>query len=88
MSHAPGDLFPYLGRRRGRDAVLGACAEIHDKLEIMSSWPMTTLVEGNQAALTVVIEVRHRTTDRLANFLAANFFAISRRAHYRLLRHR
>ena len=29
LSHAPPDLFPFLGRRRGRAEVLEALAEVH-----------------------------------------------------------
>ena len=73
ISHAPIDVFPYLGRRRGRVEVLEALAEVHDKLEVLSFWPLTTVVDGDQAALTVLINVKDRTTGKTANFLAAHF---------------
>jgi ketosteroid isomerase-like protein len=73
ISHAPTDVFPYLGRRRGRVEVLEALAEVHDKLEVLSFWPLTTVVDGDQAALTVLINVKERTTGKTASFLAAHF---------------
>ena len=73
ISHAPTDVFPYLGRRRGRAEVLQALEEVHDKLEVLSFWPLTTVVDGDQAALTVLINVKERATDKTANFLAAHF---------------
>jgi hypothetical protein len=73
ISHAPTDVFPYLGRRRGRVEVLEALAEVHDKLEVLSFWPLSTVVDGDQAALTVLINVKDRTTGKTANFLAAHF---------------
>ncbi|MCS3758658.1 nuclear transport factor 2 family protein [Bradyrhizobium centrosematis] len=73
LSHAPSDVFPYLGRRRGRAEVLEAFAAVHRKLEILSFWPITTVVDEDQAALTVVVNVEDRTTGRRATFLAAHF---------------
>jgi ketosteroid isomerase-like protein len=73
LSHAPSDIFPYLGRRRGRADVLESLLAVHQKLEILSFWPMTTVVENDQAALTVVIKVKDRVTERTANFLGAHF---------------
>src|ERR1700750_1386103 len=73
ISHAPTDVFPYLGRRLGRAEVLKALTEVHNKLEVLSFWPITTVVEGDQAALTVLINVKERTTGKTANFLAAHF---------------
>src|ERR1700761_5523601 len=73
LSHAPVDVFPYLGRRRGRSEVLEALSDVHKKLEILSFWPITTVVEGNQAALTVVINIKERSTGRRVTFLAAHF---------------
>jgi ketosteroid isomerase-like protein len=73
ISHAPTDVFPYLGRRRGRVEVLKALTEVHNKLEVLSFWPLTTVVEDDQAALTVLVKVKERTTGKMANFLAAHF---------------
>ena len=73
LSHAPADVFPYLGRRRGRTDVLQAFSEVHKKLEIISFWPMTTIVNDDRAALTVVVKVKDRASGRSANYLAAHF---------------
>lgn len=73
LSHAPSDVFPYLGRRRGRAEVLEALSEVHRKLEVVCFWPLTTVVDNNQAALTVVVKVTDRATRRTANFLGAHF---------------
>jgi ketosteroid isomerase-like protein len=73
LSHAPVDIFPFLGRRRGQADVLRAFAEVHEKLEILSFWPMTTVVNGDRAALSVIIKVKDRATGRSAHYLAAHF---------------
>src|SRR5690349_22359504 len=73
LSHAPPELFPYLGRRRGRADVIDALTEMHRMLEVLSFWPLTVLLEGNKVALTVSINVRERSTGRSASFLGAHF---------------
>ena len=72
LSHAPSDVFPYLGRRSGRAEVLEALSEVHKKLEVVCFWPLTTVVDNNQAALTVVVKVTDRATKRTASFLGAH----------------
>jgi ketosteroid isomerase-like protein len=73
ISHAPIDVFPYLGRRRGRVEVLEALAEVHNKLEVLYFWPITTVVNDDHAALTVVINIKERASGKVATFLAAHF---------------
>ena len=73
LSHPPSDFFPYLGRRRGRNEVLEALSELHQKLEIVSYWPLTILVEGQNAALSVFASIKDRSTGKAANFLGAHF---------------
>lgn len=73
ISNAPTDYFPYLGRRQGRAEVLKAFAELHEKLEIVSFCPLTVLVDHNDAALTVFMRIKDRTTGQFATFMAAHF---------------
>lgn len=73
LSHAPVDLFPYLGRRRGRAEVLDALSKVHEKLEVLSFWPITTVTDDDQAALTVVVKLKERATRRVVTFLGAHF---------------
>jgi len=68
ISHAPLDVFPYLGRRRGRADVLKALAEVHNNTEILSFWPITTVVDDDQAALTVVVNIKQRASGKNCNF--------------------
>ena len=77
LSHAPIDIFPYLGRRRGRTEVLEALAEVHRHLEVLS-WPITTVVDDDQAALTVVVNIKQRASGKAATFLAAHFLRFRR----------
>ena len=73
LSHAPADIFLYLGRRRGQAEVLRAFAEVHEKLEVLSFWPLTTVINDDRAALSVIVKVKDRVTERSAHYLAAHF---------------
>src|SRR5688572_858611 len=68
LSYAPADVFPYLGRCRGREEVINALSKVHERLEINTFWPITVLLDGNNAALTVVISVKERSSARSAYF--------------------
>ena len=73
ISYAPPDVFPYLGRQRGRESVLSAFSAVHKKLEIIAFRPMTTVIDGDQAALTVIMKLLDRGTNRSAIYLASHF---------------
>ncbi|OSI54972.1 nuclear transport factor 2 family protein [Bradyrhizobium canariense] len=73
LSHAPADIFPYLGRRRGQAEVLRAFTEVHEELEVLSFWPLTTVVNEDRAALSVIVKVKDRATERSAHYRAAHF---------------
>jgi ketosteroid isomerase-like protein len=73
LSHAPAEVFPFLGRHRGRAEVIAALSEMHRSVEIFSFRPLTVLIDGNKAALSVFINLRDRSTGKTAAFLAAHF---------------
>jgi len=73
VSKAPAEVFPYLGRRRGRQEVIAGLAALHDELQVLSALPVTTLIDGDTAAITLVLELKNRITERVAIFLAAHF---------------
>jgi ketosteroid isomerase-like protein len=79
LSHAPADLFPYLGRRRGRGEVLEALKLLHQHLEVLTFFPLSTLVADDAAALTVMVKIKRRDTGRSAEFLAAHFLRFRKR---------
>jgi SnoaL-like domain len=74
LSHAPSDVFPYLGRRRGWVEVSKAISQIHEHLEVIYFWPLSILLDRNNAALTVFVSIKKRSNGNQANFLAAHFF--------------
>src|SRR3954452_5859286 len=78
LSHAPTDIFPYLGRRRGWAEVSKAISQIHEHLEIIYFWPLSVLIDRNNAALTVFVSIRQRSSGKQADFLAAHFVKFRR----------
>lgn len=54
IRHAPTEVFPHPGRRRGRAKALEAMSALHEELEVLSFLPISTLIDGNSAALTVL----------------------------------
>ena len=73
ISHAPRDFFPYLGRLRGRKAVAQAFSELHEKLQLLIFHPLTILVDGDSAALTILMQVKDRASGQSGSFIAAHF---------------
>ena len=68
LSHAPTDIFPYLGKRHGWAEVSEAISQIHEHLEVIYFWPISILVDRNNAALTVFVSIKQRATGKQANF--------------------
>jgi hypothetical protein len=73
ISHAPHEFFPYLGRHRGRAALMSAFSDTHKALAISSFWPLTVLINDDNAAVSLVIAVEHRSTGKKAQFLGGHF---------------
>jgi SnoaL-like domain len=73
ISHAPADLFPYLGHHRGWTEVAAAIQEIHDQLKVVEFWPLSVLLHGNRSALTVFIHFKRRSDGAKVTCLAAHF---------------
>jgi len=73
ISHAPAELFPYLGHRRGWGEVASAISKVHEQVEVLEFWPLTVLVEDDKAALTVFIQFKRRSDSAKVACLGAHF---------------
>src|SRR3954469_18925429 len=78
LSHAPANVFPYLGRRRGWAEVSKAISQTHENLEVVYFWPLSILIDRNNAALTVFVSIKQRSSGIQADFLAAHFLKFRR----------
>jgi ketosteroid isomerase-like protein len=85
VSNAPVEVFPYLGHRVGRAAVLDALAAVHREFDEVKFIPIRMTVEGQTAALIVSIGLRQRASGRHIRLSAAHFlqFRNNRVVEYR-----
>lgn len=71
--HAPVEVFPFAGQRKGRVAVLEALAGIADEYELTSYEPQMMIVDGEQAAVMSDVRFRQRKSGRMLRFRIADF---------------
>lgn len=74
--YGPIDVFPFVGLRRGRAAVLQAVAGIAEGYSLESHVPEVTIVDGDRAAVMSDVSFRQRATGRTLRFRVANFMRI------------
>jgi ketosteroid isomerase-like protein len=73
VSHAPIELFPYLGRRRGKAAVVGGLIALREQFDIVRLEPLSIIAEDDDAALIVAANVVERDSGRRINVLLSHF---------------
>ena len=64
-SHAPVDVFPYLGRKHGKPAIAATMRSAHSAFEYLSYTPVFMVTENETAAASVLARRRQRTTNRI-----------------------
>jgi len=75
--YGPVNVFPFVGARRGRTAVLQALAGIAEAFALEAYRPEVIIVEGDRAAVTSNVRFTQRATNRLLRFSVANFLRFS-----------
>ena len=60
-SHAPVDVFPYLGRKHGKAAIAATMRSAHSAFEYLSYTPVFMVTENETAAAIVLARLRQRT---------------------------
>jgi ketosteroid isomerase-like protein len=71
--YGPVSVFPFVGPRHGRQAVLEALASIAEQFALESYNREIIIVEGDRAAVMSDVSFRQRSTDRTLRFRLANF---------------
>jgi ketosteroid isomerase-like protein len=72
-SHAPVDIFPYLGRKQGKTAVAATMHAAHAAFEYLTYQPVFMVTEDADAAVIVLARLRQRTTSRTIQLFIADF---------------
>jgi hypothetical protein len=75
-SHAPVDVFPYLGRKHGKAAIAATMRSAHSAFEYLSYTPVFMVTENDTAAAIVLARLRQRTTNRIIQLFVADFFRL------------
>jgi ketosteroid isomerase-like protein len=73
-SHAPVDVFPYLGRQQGKMAIGATMRAAHAEFEYLSYTPVFMVTEKETAAAIVLARLRQRATNRIIHLFVADFF--------------
>jgi ketosteroid isomerase-like protein len=76
ISYAPVEVFPYLGRQRGKAAIAATMKKVHAEFEILTYQPIFMVVENDSAGTIVMARLRQRSTDRIIQLLVAHFIRL------------
>jgi uncharacterized protein len=71
--YAPMQVFPFVGHRSGKVAVLEALASIAKDYQLESYAPKVMVVDGDRAAVMSDVTFKQRSTGRTLRFHLANF---------------
>ncbi len=74
--YGPISVFPFVGARRGRAAVLDVMKAIAEVYALESHQREIVIVEGERAAIMADASFRQRATDRVLRFRIANFLRL------------
>ncbi|MFA6265172.1 MAG: nuclear transport factor 2 family protein [Pseudolabrys sp.] len=75
--YGPIDIFPFVGMRRGRAAVVQALAGLAQVYRLQSHRIEVLIVDGDRAAVMADIGFNQIATGRLLRFRVANFLRIA-----------
>lgn len=73
VSYAPVEVFPCLGKQRGRAAVAASLKAIHSHFEFLTYVPIFTVIQDDDAAVVVLARLKQRETQRNIHLLFAHF---------------
>ncbi len=71
--YGPIEVFPFVGMRRGRKAVLEAIVTLFELFSLESHQREIMIVEGDRAAIMSDVGFKQRATGRTLRFRVANF---------------
>lgn len=69
----PIEMFPFLGERRGKAAVLEVCQQVADRVSIQRWQQESSILEPDGAAVMVRCSLRLAESDRVVNLRLAQF---------------
>jgi ketosteroid isomerase-like protein len=73
VSYAPVDVFPFLGRRRGRTEVAETMRAARKHYELLTYQPISVVASEDDAAAIVLVRLKQRATGRIIQLFVAVF---------------
>lgn len=73
VSYAPIDLFPYLGRRKGKAELLAMMIAVRKDFEFLVYRPVFIVADGDDAAGLVEVRLKQIGTGRIINIMLGHF---------------
>jgi ketosteroid isomerase-like protein len=74
VCYAPVEVFPYLGRRRGKAEMAASLKAAHADFEYLSYHPIFVVVDKEDGAAIVLVRLKQRSSGRVIHLFAAHFF--------------
>lgn len=75
-SYAPVDVFPYLGRKRGKAALAEALRTIRTEYDYLTYQPVFMVTESDDDAVIVLARLRQRASGRVIQLFVADFLRL------------
>ena len=76
IAYAPVDLFPSLGQRKGKTAMVESLVDMHRRFEVMEHRVDFLAADGAQVAVTLVVRFRSKESDRVVRLDIGNFYSL------------
>jgi ketosteroid isomerase-like protein len=76
-SYAPVEIFPFLGRKRGKTALADTMRTIRDGYDYLTYQPIFMVTEHDDAAVIVLARLRQRASGRVIQLFVADFLRLS-----------
>jgi uncharacterized protein len=78
LAHAPVEMFPHFGPRRGKAAVTETWQALHRRYSSMRHEVLSLITEDNRAAAIIKLNLRKRGSERIIQTSIADFYTFER----------
>jgi uncharacterized protein len=76
ICYAPIELFPALGQKRGKAAMIDSIADMHARFDVIDHKVSFIAADGESAAATLTLRLRQKASNRIISFDIGNFFTL------------
>jgi ketosteroid isomerase-like protein len=76
ICYAPVELFPALGQKRGKDALIESLVDRQTRFDVIDHRINFIAAERNKVAATLLLRLRQKASGRIISFDIGNFFTL------------